>query len=243
MIFGKSISLLIILPILLLVIFTGCGANIQESNQPLSQESTEKAEKETLQAPLDTSDIPNSANLVEQYYPLSAGSRSTPVYSPDFAHFYEEVLLREGNRALVLTSIGARSSDIKVYEIENDFVYEILRLEDGRKDNNYDYDSVLKLVMDRDFSELNKFIKNADDSEKTIILKTPFTVGTKWDCGEIIDFDNEQELQREKDYINKGKPIPDSDTIVVKYSDHYVFYKKGVGIAHYFYTGLNYPED
>lgn len=240
--YSKRKLCLTILLLLLLITCVGCNTDIQQPSQTSPQEYSEKDKNETPLVSISTPQTPNNPNLVEQYYPLFTGAKSTPKYSKDYALFFEEVLLCDGKRALILTSIGTKSSDIKVYEIENDAVYEILKLEDDSKNNIYDYDSIFKLAMDKNISELSKFIKSIDNSHKKTILKSPFIVGTKWDDGEIVDFNSEGQLQEIKDYQYKGKPVPESDTLVVKYSDHYVFYKKGIGIIHYFYTNLTYPE-
>lgn len=189
--------------------------------------------------------IPQKYNpkKIEEYYPLYEGYSFEPRYVPDYINYCEKVIVRYNNLALVTQTHGGKSSDIKVYEVDEDVIYELLSLEDDSNNNPLDYNMVIKLIIDDDKNKLCSIMKELKINDKKIVLKSPFKADTVLDKGRIVEFEAEPELKKLPEWLNRGLTLPDKDVVVVRYDNYYKFFKKGEGIVMMYYQDAAYETD
>ena len=64
---------------------------------------------------------------------------------PDRLNYAEEYALSYENLVLLTQTHGNKSLDVKVYQIEDKVIYEVLSLKDGSKYNTWNYIEVFDL--------------------------------------------------------------------------------------------------
>ncbi|WP_366924904.1 hypothetical protein MFMK1_001567 [Metallumcola ferriviriculae] len=147
---------------------------------------------------------------LEDYFPLKKGSKW--VYQGtgnEYASFSREVLFTKGSLAQAL-EINGGADVTKIYQVANDAVIEIFKQEEPSEPVN----------------RLNEKI-----NEQRIILKSPLSIGTKWNDGnsqlEIIDTAATIETPAGT-FINciKVKSTSSVDSSVM-----YQYYAKGIGMV------------
>lgn len=176
--------------------------------------------------------ISNTAKI-EEYYPLYEGAAFKPYYVPDYRSYWEEVVLRHNNRALLLCTVGRKASEIRVYQISESAIYEVYRLTDEDdivKDKNYS--EIMKLIENKHREKLIQFLDNLEDiPHNKMIMKYPPTVGPLYSGAEIIDYNADESIKKIPLSIKRNIVLPDNDIVIVKTDGYYIFYKKYKGIV------------
>ncbi len=175
---------------------------------------------------------------IEEYYPLHEGASFEPRYAWDPVNYWERVVLRHGDLALLLCTYGGRGSDIEVYQITDDSVYEVYKLAYEYKESSNEYREIMNLIDENNRHKLIEFLEmvRKASSQKKTVLKYPLKAGTAWEGGGVVTPHSDELVAKMPEWLMKSGKITDKDVFVLKTDakEGYFVYKKNVGIVAYY---------